>query len=268
MEKSNRIRYWDIAKGIAIISVIVGHVGTIPPLMRAIIFSFHMPLFFIASSFFIKSYDIKNTLKRSSKNLLVPYIAVCLISAFVDAYRNADIESNWKILKDRILDMFVGMSKIQGVCERFHSVWLVWFVICLFLSRIIYVAIMQITRKLPWFVSLIVILGLTVSGIIIGKKVGFLPWSADVALFATIFLWVGDHSKYVIDFFKKFKYSLAIVIPLVILSGVTWIYLVRNDYYIEMATRRYEGGPLCVLTALLRYNLHTIKFTHLQCTIQ
>jgi len=251
MEKNKRIRYWDIAKGIAIILVIVGHIGSIPPFMRATIFSFHMPLFFIASAFFIKSYDIKNTLKRSARNLLVPYAAVCLISAFIDAGKNADIATNWKILVDRVLDMFAGMSKIQGVCENFHSVWLVWFVICLFLSRIIYVSIMQITKRFPWFVSLQIIFGLSVSGVVLGKKIGFLPWSADVALFAIFFLWVGDHSKFAIDYFRKYKYTSEIILPAVILSGVAWIYLVRKGYYIEMATRRYEGGPLCVLTALL-----------------
>ena len=42
---------YDIAKGIAIILVIVGHGHCISPLTLSFIYSFHMPLFFFASGY-------------------------------------------------------------------------------------------------------------------------------------------------------------------------------------------------------------------------
>lgn len=44
-----RIEWIDIAKGITILLVVIGH-GAINGALRGIIFSFHMPLFFILSS--------------------------------------------------------------------------------------------------------------------------------------------------------------------------------------------------------------------------
>lgn len=55
---SKRINYFDTAKGIAIISVVIGHyiqnhgLGYIP---LNLFYSFHMPLFFVVSGFFSTS---------------------------------------------------------------------------------------------------------------------------------------------------------------------------------------------------------------------
>ena len=47
---SSRIDWVDLAKGIAILLVILGHTVKVP-IIRAAIFSFHMLLFFILSGF-------------------------------------------------------------------------------------------------------------------------------------------------------------------------------------------------------------------------
>ena len=48
---SNRIEYIDIAKGMAILCVIMGHMGW--EYADRIIYPFHMPLFLICSGYFI-----------------------------------------------------------------------------------------------------------------------------------------------------------------------------------------------------------------------
>lgn len=251
MDNKTKVRNWDIAKGIAILSLLMGNIDGIPPLMKAIIFSFSIPLLFAASDYCREKYDIKDTLIRSSKCLLAPYLAVCLISACIAAYRNGDIETNIFVLRDKLYDMFAGMSEIKGVFENLNTVWLAWIIICLFLARLIYVLVMQLTKKLPWFVSLIVIIVLSATGIIISNKIGFLPWSADIALLSTIFMWACDNSKHVIDFSKRFKFSLLIASLIVITLIPVWIYLVCKDHWSDLASRNYARDPLCVITALL-----------------
>ena len=52
--KSNkRIEIFDIAKGIAIILVVIAHLG-IPEFWRKFIFLFHMPFFFFIAGYFFK----------------------------------------------------------------------------------------------------------------------------------------------------------------------------------------------------------------------
>lgn len=55
-----RIEFIDVAKGITILLVIVGH--TIPEgLMRTLIYSFHMPLFFFFKWIFLPKYPYESS---------------------------------------------------------------------------------------------------------------------------------------------------------------------------------------------------------------
>jgi fucose 4-O-acetylase-like acetyltransferase len=76
MEKTitNRINWIDIAKGIGIFLVVLGHTG-IPVKLSYWIYSFHMPLFFFISGmcFDISKYQsFKSILLKKSKTLLLP----------------------------------------------------------------------------------------------------------------------------------------------------------------------------------------------------
>ena len=62
----------DIVKGFAIILVMIGHSGMFlsikdKALLNSIIYSFHMPLFFILAGFFMKE---KVSLKKSNKKII------------------------------------------------------------------------------------------------------------------------------------------------------------------------------------------------------
>ena len=41
----DRLKYWDIAKGITILLVVLGHAENVNPFIRVAIFSYHMPFF-------------------------------------------------------------------------------------------------------------------------------------------------------------------------------------------------------------------------------
>ena len=53
----------DISKGIGIISVLIGHDMLCPSIIQIVIFSFHMPLFFVLSGYFFHSKDIKSVIR-------------------------------------------------------------------------------------------------------------------------------------------------------------------------------------------------------------
>ena len=69
-----RIDWLDISKGIAIILVVVGHISSLPwEPYRKIIFSVHMPLFFIVAGYTTKMGLNKDIIKKLFKRLFVPY---------------------------------------------------------------------------------------------------------------------------------------------------------------------------------------------------
>lgn len=84
--ESKRLEFIDSLKGFAIFLVIWGHVimqfHWYPNFTYSIIYSFHMPLFFILSGFFFKSslkLNLKDFLSKKSFQLLYPWFFWCVI---------------------------------------------------------------------------------------------------------------------------------------------------------------------------------------------
>lgn len=76
----NRSISIDIAKGVALVAMILGHsFGKLSSFYE----SFHMPLFFILSGFFYTQKDNATIIKKGTKSLLVPYIVTLIIIALV-----------------------------------------------------------------------------------------------------------------------------------------------------------------------------------------
>ncbi len=70
----NRIQWIDVAKGIGILAVVLGHSSLGDSFPYRIIFSFHMPLFFFLSGLCFNKdrYTFAGLLKRRTRQLLVP----------------------------------------------------------------------------------------------------------------------------------------------------------------------------------------------------
>lgn len=73
-----RLLYFDIAKGLGIILVIVGH-NMIPHWFFNWIFSFHMPLFFIISGYFMKPISVKDSFMKGMRQLIYPLLFAKLV---------------------------------------------------------------------------------------------------------------------------------------------------------------------------------------------
>ena len=116
---SKRLTYLDIAKGIGIILVVIGHcipdastpAGVSRPLFKIlfqVIYSFHMPLFFFISGYLasLNGLQIKDkalAIKKKAKRLLIPYFFVGLcympLKILLGSFANKpyDIHNLWKL---------------------------------------------------------------------------------------------------------------------------------------------------------------------------
>ncbi len=74
--KSNRIGYIDVAKGVAILLVVIGHVSNLPTPIKSSIYSFHMSLFFFLSGYFFRKEDIMCIARRMMPTIVMPYLVV------------------------------------------------------------------------------------------------------------------------------------------------------------------------------------------------
>ncbi len=264
------MQYWDIAKGITILLVIMGHIPEVNLTVQHMIYTYHMPFFFIANAYFIKHYDLKSHFRKSAKTLLLPYGVVCILQAICyglrgnnDVYYDYEIlrvtgerisgkaMNFWNIFVDKIADMFVGLSFHSNYLHEFESIWIVWFVICLFAGKMVYVSLMQglslwLSGKGNGIIrgaSLLLCLLFSGLGMWIGQRFTFLPWSFDISLGALPFFWIGEELRKSGILEKKHRWLLYGA------SFLLWVLLFLQDIYMEMAFRIYPGYVLSLIVA-------------------
>ncbi len=157
-----RARHIDILRSIAIILVVIGHVGGIPGMERVenrfIIYSYHLALFFFISGYLFRDMEWKDYGRfvwRKTKKLALPLIAwnivyaaiVYLISVLCDISYLPKPASIW-CFHNLFIEPFVsGHQYILNSAS--------WFVGTLFLTMICYGAIHILTRRIPDWIGLI-----------------------------------------------------------------------------------------------------------------
>lgn len=191
---NKRIGWIDIAKGVTILLVIVGHT-LIGYKVNDYIYAFHMPLFFICSGLLFKPKDIKMVAKNNAKKLLVPYYVTCgivIAARAVSAYLQ-----NWTPEQIKYLTVNTSIAALfaYGVdgCKWFFNVWMigaVWFFWAFFWSNLFLQIIFYVTRdKEEWQRACLVIIVATLS-FIVGQYI-WIPTNVDIGGFAVLFIYTG-----------------------------------------------------------------------------
>lgn len=236
-----RVQWLDIAKGIAILTVVIGHISIIPwEPYRKIIFSFHMPLFFIAAGYTIKPEFSWEVVRKSAKRLLLPYILICLLVGIVMILQGSNLQTE-------IIRMFwgsgvpaqYGPGRPFTGAESIPTVGSIWFLPCLFFSKVLFTAFLSATKGLrEWMVICLSII-ICVLGYWIGQRYK-LPLCIDVALFNFIFL----HAGYL---FRKYNGISQKSITSGVVLLVLW-YLALKCNALELSARYYREFPACVFS--------------------
>lgn len=176
---SNRIEFIDLAKGICILLVVVGHVGVniaIPGLE-----SVRMPLYFILSGLFFKSYGgVKNFFIKKINKILIPFLFFYLLGYSVFYVVNW-IEPGLIVSDAKsILDVFTQRQYFNGP---------IWFLLALFWTNIMFCVIHEYLSK-EWLRAIVVLL-IGAVGMYLGRNDIYLPCVVDSAMTALPFFYFG-----------------------------------------------------------------------------
>jgi len=191
--EENRIVWIDIAKGIAIILMVIGH-STIPSWLSSFIWTFHMPLFFIASGWTTKKgmYSNSEFLKRKVKNLFIPFIFYSLVVLMIEYFMGILDISTW-------------------VTIGWHG-YALWFIPVLFVASMLAKIILDIGNQL-----LIILCGIVMA--LVGSFFCYegisLPWTMSSVPLATFFIITGSYCRD-INIFKPYLTILCLIITILI----------------------------------------------------
>ena len=238
-DKENRVEFIDVAKGIAIILMIIGHV-VLNGIERNIIFSFHMPLFIIVSGFLFHEKPIKQEIKNLFFKLFLP-TTILIISVFF--LKNVSEFGFWDTLSNCLKVITVCWSHKWKIDYSFDNTGVLWFIYALIIVRLLFLLNKKIAKDNDIFLLFVVLIESFV-GYLVGINGYWLPWSIDVALACMIFYYIG----YIFN-----KYSLLNKICEkrfnLILIFIIWIIGV-NFSSVEIAIRKYPEGLWSFVTAI------------------
>ncbi len=194
---SKRIGYLDIAKGVGILLVVLGHndLKAYAPLVFKIIYSFHMPLFFFISGMFFKpEIQIIQLIKKRFHSLVKPYFFSILLIYFVALFFSGTM--GFYTIGYRIVKAFYGSG--------YYLDWVqMWFIPALFVVNLVAFGFYRLLSRFPGWVKWIGLLGMLAVGIwTIGwfypyhlpfrnLELKGLPWNLDLALVAGFYYLLG-----------------------------------------------------------------------------
>lgn len=177
--EKNRLKYIDLAKGVCITLVIIGHTGlsvTIPGLD-----AIRMPLYFILSGLFFKDYGgIQHLFKKKFNKILFPFIFF-YVTAYIVFYLAE------YFIPDIVQTRAKGIEDLWTQRQYFNGP--IWFLLALFWANIMFCIISLIFKK--YYIQGIFVLIIGSLGAYLGLKNVFLPLMFDSSMTALPFFWFG-----------------------------------------------------------------------------
>lgn len=234
--------YIDMARGIAILLMVIGHTVD-NTVLNTFIYSFHVPIFFVLSGMLWKEREMKLNIKRWVQTLLVPYVVVAVILCCF--YRLYNWISGNGLVGPGLLDIVLGLSVPSLSWEGIQAFGPVWFLVCMFSGKVIFELVLKIISKenmvlLTVAIACLVLGGTVISGIMI------LPWSIDAALVSLLFSYVGWLLRD--ERFPRLMSDVKLRSWLVIGCGILWIAEMLCGS-MDLAWRSYPMWPLCIFGA-------------------
>ena len=198
IDSNNRIAWVDIAKGIGIVLVLIGHISQNKNL-HYFIYSFHMPLFFIISGYLYS--EKEQYVRKKAKSILLPYLLWSIVSFLYWVL----IERN---LRAQNLNPMIPATNIliaRGGEDNYIFNVALWFLPCLFVTEVMFNFLKKRIKNIK-ILSIIIlffsILGYTYSKLNLIR----LPFCLDIALIAIGFYFLGYLWKQKIEIaFKQFN---------------------------------------------------------------
>lgn len=195
MIKSNagEIQFLNVAKVIVIFLVIFDHLGGNPFHSSVFINSFHMPLFFCISGYFISTQNItfKDFITKKFKTLIIPYFFFA-IAGFLFWFFIGRKYGNDAVYRPDIFKYILGIFGAVPAKTYLGFNFPIWFLPALFSAEILFFLYRKYFHKYSWIIAVCSFL----IGILLKHTLPFrLPWGVDVAFFAVLFLQLGYYLK-------------------------------------------------------------------------
>lgn len=239
-----RIEYIDLAKGFCISFVVLFHVfGDLSGDFIKIMNLFRMPLYFILSGLFFKTYSgFGGFIKKKANKLLIPFLFCYFVTILPSTILLNSITSAKTNINEIIYNNYGRINLgINGAS---------WFLLCLFLINLYFYIIFLITKhNIKWITVLSCLSGF--AGYILNSYELYLPMWMDTALTAMPFFLFGYYlRKYtnILQSHSNYKDIVTGILSLLFIVCIYYINSLRGLEIICYGDNIYDIGILSLYT--------------------
>lgn len=247
-QQKQRVEFVDIAKGIAIVAMVMGHTYRGGDL-KLFIYAFHIPLFFFISGLFFNPHkfeSVKAFFLHKAKTLLLPYVTFYLISYLYWAFVERHMRAN--SLAVNVFTPIVGLFYGTDYKEYMVPNGALWFLTCLFSAETLLYILCNIFRKQLYQVLCVLVfavIGYVISIVSFPK----LPLSINASFFAIFFIYLGYMLKDTLKFISQLNRFLLFFIGVVLL--IIMKVMANFNGMIDMDYCKYHNPVIFVFAAML-----------------
>lgn len=222
MEK-NRIQFIDIARGIAIICIILGHMGSNS--INRVVFTFHVPIFYFITGYFTNNkIPVRNFIKNKFKTLLIPYACTCLVIILLAMIKSGILYGTDAAIQSILEWLFASLYGAGGTLKApFYIIPIgaIWFLWATFWGSMFLRCSLNLKRGYRMvMVSLLFIIGYW------SREWMWFPYSIQAGCCATLFMYLGYLLRESKDKLKEL--SMETKIAGTIMAFLVWLEFIKN----------------------------------------
>ena len=214
--EQSRARYLDIAKGIGITLVVFGHLSERYQFLRILVYSFHMPLFFIISGSLNKDSPLRQCLKNGMQKLVLPTYQILAFDLMLRILKSVLEHSQFPSLAELVNGLLIHGGVLWNAP--------VWFLMTLFACRLGKSLLSSLNNK----IEVTFVIG-CILVCLFNINVKFPSWWLTNVIMSFPFFWLGTKiKKYIVNTSNETSKTILIVLCLM------WIIVAYLNGYTDI----------------------------------
>ena len=238
----NRVKYIDIARGIAILCIILGHLGNAT--INRIVYTFHVPIFFLITGYFMSDkMSTREFCQKRIRTLILPYVYTCILMilfSFLKGLLSGNAISN--IIKWTVASLY-GAGDTYTKPFYINGIGAIWFLLASFWASVWFKIILSLEEKKRLFS----VVALFLAGYYSAKFI-WLPLSIQAGCCAVSYIYVGYMYKKVK--IEKIKIMSEVRRAINLLALVVWLDFIKNFKSFWMVHCDFGRGIMDILGCL------------------
>lgn len=212
----------DIARGIAMFSIVLGHLGVFS--INRVVFTYHLPIFYLISGFFFHetSESYRDFMKYKGRRMLLPYyftcFLICLLAAAAALWRGEDVGQS---LSRQVLASLYAAGDGYDEPFKIYSIGAIWFLWATFWGELFLKAALRMKQGTRIF-FVFLLFGLSIWS----YKIIWLPLSIQAGMCALLFMYIGHILREFRSEIRTIKIEYKVFFT--VIAFFMWLWMVKN----------------------------------------